>query len=159
MIADRRGFVAALALAPLLSHAALAHPHEALHAEQHGHVEEQIVALRAALRDAVAAKDAARLRSIYAPSFTHTHGSGKTDGRDARIVSLLAGDPVIETAPVEEMTVRVLHADTAIVTGRSPILNKGENRSYDFRWMQVWVRVGGDWQLVASQATRIAPSA
>ena len=64
--------------------------------------------------------------------------SGKVDGRDARIVSVLAGDPAIETANARELTIRVLHQDTAIVTGRGPILNKAENRDYDFRWTRFW---------------------
>ena len=131
------------------------HPHDALRTEQMAHVEHQILHMREALQAAIAAKDVPRLRALYAPSFVHTHGSGKVDGRDARIVSVLAGDPVIETAKVEELSIRIMHADTAIVTGRSPVLNKAENRDYDFRWMQVWVRVGGDWQLAASQATRL----
>ncbi|CAN5276862.1 hypothetical protein BH10PSE6_BH10PSE6_19710 [soil metagenome] len=70
------------------------------------------------------------------------------------IVSLLTGDPVIEDAPVTEMLVRV-HGDTAILSGRSPILNKAENKPYDFRWIQVYVREGGAWKLAASQATRL----
>ena len=74
-----------------------------------------------------------------------------------RALSLLTGEPVIELAPVEELTIRIPHADTAVVSGRSPILNRQEGRSYDFRWLQVYVRVGGDWQLVASQATRLGP--
>ncbi len=131
------------------------HPHDALQAEQFGHIEHQIMHMREALQAAIAAKDVVRLRALYSPSFTHAHGSGKVDGRDARMVSVLAGDPVIETAKVEELSIRILHSDTAIVTGRSPVLNKAENRDYDFRWMQVWVRVGGDWQLAASQATRL----
>jgi len=154
MIAPR-SFIAALALALSFATPAFAHPHETLQAEQVGHIEHQIMHMREALLGAIAAKDVAKLRGIYAPSFTHTQGSGKVDGRDARIVSVLAGDPVIETAKVEELTIRVLHADTAILTGRSPILNKTENRDYDFRWMQVWVRVGGEWQLAASQATHL----
>ena len=45
---------------------------------------------------AIEKKDAAALRKIYADGFVHTHGSGKVDGKDARIVAALAGDPVIE---------------------------------------------------------------
>lgn len=147
-----------LALAPLLlAGPALAHPHEQLTAERQGHIEAQIVAFRNAIREAVQARDVIALRRLYSPSFTHTHGSGRVDGRDARIVSLLAGEPTIEMAPVEELSIRILHADTAIVTGRSPILNLAENRHYDFRWVQVYVRVGGDWQLAVSQATRLPP--
>jgi hypothetical protein len=147
-----------LAAAAALPGAVAAHPHEQLTAERQGEVEQQVMQVRARIAEAVRAKDVAALRALYAPGFTHTHGSGKVDGRDARIVSLLAGEPVIELAPVEELTIRIPHADTAIVTGKSPVLNRTENRNYDFRWVQVYVRVGGDWQLAVSQATRLGPS-
>lgn len=110
---------------------------------------------REVVSNAVTAKDFARLRAIYADSFTHTHGSGKMDGKDARIVAMLAADPAIENAPVEELSVRVFGSNTAIVTGKSPILNKQEGRSYDFRWIAVYVKSSGAWQVAASQATRL----
>ncbi|CAA9312630.1 MAG: hypothetical protein AVDCRST_MAG90-557 [uncultured Microvirga sp.] len=138
---------------------ALAHPHEAHGAEQHGHAEEQVMAFRQLLREAITAKDVGKLRVLYADGFTHIHGSGKVEGKDSRIVSLLAGEPVIETAPAEELTLRVFGPDTVVITGRSPILNRTENRAYDFRWMAVHVRTAGDWRLAASQATRLPVSA
>jgi Domain of unknown function (DUF4440) len=98
---------------------------------------------------------AALLRAMYADSFTHTHDSGRVDGKDARIVSALAGDPVIETAPVMELNYRLFGDHTIVVTGKSPIFNKADNRSYDFRWLSVYVKTGGRWQLAASQATRL----
>jgi hypothetical protein len=66
---------------------------------------------------------------------------------------------VIETAPVTELSIRVHGPDMAVMTGRSPILNRQENRTYDFRWMQVYSRASGQWQLAASQATRLPPTA
>ncbi len=155
----RRRTALPLLMAALAAPAAvLAHPHEQLTAERGGEIERQVMAVRARLADAVRARDAGALRALYAPGFIHTHGSGTVDGRDARIVSLLAGEPAVELAPVEELTIRIPHPDTAIVSGKSPIPNARENRSHDFRWLQVYVRVGGDWQLAASQATRIGPS-
>lgn len=150
---------AALALT-LLAPAGLATAHSVLPPTpaQVKLIEEQVKQFRAEIVAAMKAKDVQGLRAMYADSFTHTHGSGKVDGKDARIVALLAGDPVIEDAPVEELSVRVFGADTAIVTGRSPILNKTENKHYEFRWIQVFVRDRGPWQLAASQATRLAPT-
>ena len=156
---------ALLALAPALAlpvllrpGALLAHPHEMLSRERQGAIEQQVMAARESIRAAVAARDAARLRALYAADFTHTHTSGKVDGRDARIVSLLAGEPTVELARVEELTIRVLHADTAILTGRSPIQRMDGAGTRDVRWMQVYVRADGDWKLAASQATGLSPS-
>src|SRR4051812_43360884 len=151
---------ALLALLPalMLPGIALAHPHEMLTRERQGAIEQQVMAARDSIRAAVAARDAARLRTLYAVDFTHIHTSGKVDGRDARIVSLLAGEPTVELARVEELTIRVLHADTAILTGRSPIPRSDGSGTRDTRWMQVYVRVDGDWRLAASQATGVSPT-
>jgi uncharacterized protein (TIGR02246 family) len=158
---QRRAFLAllpALALPALLPGAPLAHPHEALARERQGAVEQQVMAAREAIRAAVSARDAGRLRALYAADFAHTHTSGKVDGRDARIVSLLAGEPVIELARVEELTIRVLHADTAILSGRGPIQRSDGGGTRDVRWMQVYVRADGEWRLAASQATGVSPT-
>ena len=115
----------------------------------------EVEALREIVKRAIETRDIKLLRAIYDDRFTHTHGSGRMDGKDTRIVSVLAGDPVIETAPVEELNYRVFGDHTIVVTGKSPILNKAENRSYQFRWITVYVRSKGDWRIVASQATRL----
>ena len=117
-------------------------------------VTKELLAFRAEMKAAMEAKDAVKLKTMYLDTFTHTHGSGKVDGKEARIVSLLAKEPVIEDVEMSEVSVRV-HGDTAILAARSPILNVKENKPYDFRWMQVYIRVDGKWQLAASQATRL----
>jgi hypothetical protein len=144
---------AALALLALTA-GALAHPRDGS-APPIGPIELENIQVRQEIVNAVKARDAGRLRQIYADGFTHTHGSGKVDGKDTRIVSVLAGDPSIEMAPADELSIRTFGTDTVIATGRSPILNVRENRDYDFRWTAVYVRVAGQWRLAASQATRL----
>lgn len=117
-------------------------------------VTKQLMQFREEMKTAIEAKDVAKLKAMYTDNFTHTHGSGKVDNKDARIVSLLAREPVIEDVPKTDVSVRV-HGDTAILAAKSPILNVKENKHYDFRWMQVYVRINGKWQLAASQATRL----
>lgn len=115
----------------------------------------EVEAFREFVKRAIEKRDVHALRALYADSYTHTHGSGRMDGKDTRIVSVLAGDPVIETAPVEELSYRVFADHTIIVTGKSPILNVAENKTYQFRWITVYVKVGADWKIAASQATRL----
>ena len=151
----RARFPVTLFIAVAFAAAALAHPMADDRSQPIGPMELEIIQFRQAIVDAVKATDVGRLREIYADSFTHTHGSGKIDGKDTRIVAVLAGDPSIEMAPADELSIRVFGTDTAIVTGRSPILNLRENRDYDFRWIAVYVRVADQWRLAASQATRL----
>jgi ketosteroid isomerase-like protein len=148
-----RRWASALAFALLIAGQAAAHPPGVKDEDQAA--AHQVEALREELKRAIERKDVALLRAMYADSFTHTHGSGRMDGKDTRIVSALAGDPVIETAPVEELNYRAFGDHTIIVTGKSPILNKAENKTYNFRWMAVYAKAGDRWQLAASQATRL----
>ena len=133
---------------------ARAHPPTILNAAAEKAVGEEIEAFRAQLADAIAAKDVTKLREMYAIAFVHTHTTGKADNRDARIVSALAGDPIIETAPVEDLVIRVPNDWVAIATGMSPVKSMADGRTHAVRWMAVYTRSDRSWVLAASQATR-----
>lgn len=145
-----------LAASPLLvAGPALAHPpRQPDNAEQQSIIEE-IKTFREKVAKAVADKDFPALRAIYADTFSHTHGSGKLDNKDARIVSAMAGEPMIENAPASELSYRVFAGPTVVVTGKSPILNVKEQKTYDFRWVAVYVTGRDGWLLAVSQATRL----
>ena len=151
----RRTLIGAL---PLLLWApeALAHPPRQPDPAEAKKFIEEVTDFRAKLARAVLAKDFAALRPLYADSFTHTHGSGKIDNKDARLVAAMAGEPLIEAAPATDLVFRVFAGPTVIVTGKSPILNVKEQKTYDFRWVCVYVTAQDGWQLAVSQATRLA---
>jgi hypothetical protein len=120
-------------------------------------VRRELDAFRSDLKRAAEARDIAKLRVLITDTFTHTHASGRIDDRDAHIISLVARDPGIEDALMIDPSVRIHGPDMAILTARSPILNRDENKHYDFRWIQVFTRVSGQWQLAASQVTLVQP--
>lgn len=134
---------------------ATAHPPTIVDGGAEKAVSEEIVDFRKRMAAAIAAKDVAKLRDMYATTFQHTHTSAKVDNRDARIVSALAGDPVIETAVADDLVVRV-HAGgwVAIAIGTSAIPSMADGKTYAVKWMAVYVRAEQSWQLAASQATR-----
>lgn len=117
----------------------------------------ELEAFRSELKRAAELRDIARLRILIADPFTHIHASGKTDDKAARIIALVARDPAIETSLVIDPVVQLYGSDTAILTARSPLLNRDDNRNYDFRWMQVFTKISGQWQLAASQVTMVQP--
>ena len=131
-----------------------AHPPSILNETAEKAVAEDVLAFRKAFAEAIAAKDVVRLKSLYHAAFTHTHTTGKIDNRDARIVSALAGEPVIETAEVSDVVVRAPNDWVAVVTGTSPIKSLVDGKTYAVKWIQVFTRTDKSWVLVASQATR-----
>src|ERR1044072_7901174 len=123
----RRSLLAALPL--LAAFPVLAHPpRQPDNAEAQSLIEE-IKAFREKVAKAVTDKDFPSLREIYADTFSHTHGSGKLDNKDARLVSAMAGEPMIENATASELSYRVFAGPTVIVTGKSPILNVKEQKA------------------------------
>lgn len=150
---------ALLAAVPALVAPAGAHPVQAPEGAEARRMIDEVTSFRAKLARAVVEKDFPALRAAYAESFTHTHGSGKLDNKDARLVAAMSGEPLIEAAPATELVFRVFAGPTVILTGRSPILNVREQKTYDFRWICVYVTAASGWQLAASQATRLTPPA
>lgn len=135
-----------LAIAALLPTAALAHPPQAPQGAEAQRMIDEVTAFRARLAKAIETKDFNTLRSSYADSYSHTHDSGKLDTKDARVAAAMAGEKLIEAAPASELVFRVFTGPTVIVTGKT----------YDFRWVSVYVTAIGGWQLAVSQATRLA---
>lgn len=150
----RRTLIGALPLL-LLAPEALAHPPRQPDSAEAKKFIEEVTDFRSKLAKAVLAKDFAALRPLYADSFTHTHGSGKLDNKDARLVAAMAGEPLIESAPAIDLVFRVFAGPTVIVTGKSPILNVREQKTYDVRWICVYVTARDGSQLAVSQATRL----
>lgn len=150
----RRTLLAGLPLL-FLAPQALAHPPRQPDSAEAKKFIAEVTDFRAKLAKAVLAKDLAAMRPLYADSFTHTHGSGKLDDKNARLVAAMAGEPLIEAAPATELVFRVFTGPTVIVTGKSPILNVQEQKTYDFRWVCVYVTARDGWQLAVSQATRL----
>jgi hypothetical protein len=150
----RRTFIAALPLAAAAL-PSLAHPPQAPQGAEAKRMIDEVTAFRIRLAKAVETRDFTTLRASYADSYSHTHGSGKFDNKNARLVSAMAGEPLIEAAPASELVFRVFTGPTVILTGKSSILNVKEGKSYDFRWVCVYVTAISGWQLAVSQATRL----
>ncbi len=88
--------------------------------------------------------------------------SGRVEGRNARIAAILNGDAEMETASPHDLHYRVYGDHTIIVSGTSalrkpsktlPVRARGQQPR--FRWLMVYVKVGRDWKIAASQATGV----
>lgn len=116
-------------------------------------LQSEIAAFRKDFQNAATKRDAVALRSFYTDDFTHTHTSGKVDGKDARIVSVIAGEQTVETAPVPEFRLACFGESVCIARALSPIKRASDGKWFDVRWTQTYIRTSKSWQIAVSQAT------
>lgn len=143
--------LAALA-AVITATCAMAHPIDPVPPGDPG-LHGEILAFRKAFVAAANGRDAAALRRFYTEDFTHTHTSGKVDGKDARIVSVLAGEQTVETAAAPELRLSCFGESVCIARALSPIRRASDGKWFDVRWTQTYVRTRYGWQIAISQAT------
>jgi len=131
---------------------AISHPIEPVAAAD-PKLRNEIAAFRKEFQVAGTNRDAASLRRFYTDDFTHTHTSGKVDAKDARIVSVIAGEPTVEMAPTPEFSLSCFGESVCIARAMSPIKRGSDGKWFDVRWTQTYVKTSKGWQIAISQAT------
>jgi ketosteroid isomerase-like protein len=129
--------------------------------------EREVRELEARLNRAVVEGDRAFFERVLASDFTHTSHAGKFKTRaewmaENKFENLLGkpqpGKTTYESFEVDDLAVRI-YGETAVVTGRSTPKGrtaKGEPIRGRYRFLRVWVKRQGQWQVVAFEGTRIA---
>jgi ketosteroid isomerase-like protein len=110
--------------------------------------EREVRALEAARKDAIQAGDRAALESLYAADFRGVTSGGAQVGREEVIAALLRAKG--KAAEPEDLQVRIF-GNVAVVTGRLRLADNGGT----LRYLHVYVRRDGPWQLVAGQSTNV----
>ena len=113
-----------------------------------GRVQEFLAALRKG--------DEAALTPFYADDYTITMDTGAVQTKAQRIEWVKANAARLSTLDFQDLKTRV-YGDTAVVTGHAASQDEGAEK-VDSRMIQVWVKQGGTWRLVAGQTTAIAPA-
>lgn len=105
-------------------------------------------------------RDRSYVDSVLAPDWTTTDVSGRvlTKAQIMREV-FESDDRRVESGTIDEVKVRLLGDDTAVVTGRTVAVgsHQGARATVTLRFTDVFVKRDGRWQAVASQGTLIAP--
>ena len=151
MTHDPRRVVTTLVMAAAISGAA-AHPINPV-PQTDTKLQSEIAAFRKAFVAAATNRDAAALRRFYTDDFTHTHTSGKVDGKDARIISVMAAEPTVEMAPAPEFRLSCFGESVCVARALSPIKRATDGKWFDTRWTQTYVKTSVGWQIAVSQAT------
>ncbi len=107
--------------------------------------------------DAVARHDAAFIERVEHEAYIYTDASGNVAHKVDDLANARAGDVKIDSFKLSGMEVQV-HGDAAVVTGEITLLGSDHGGALNgtYRWTDVFVRrPGGNWQVVASQATTV----
>jgi len=130
-------------------------------------IEADVLRLERELAGALATRDVAAYRRIEADDIIITYPDGTTGTKADDIRDIESGALSVESYEVVEAKVKVLNADTAVVTGHGVMKNgkykrpnaKPINITGEYRFTDVFARRNGVWQITASQSTKIEPEA
>lgn len=121
-------------------------------------IEAELMQIERDIGQANIRRDKAYFDSIEAAEFVFIDSGGgvTTKAEDLAGLDKPAGDFKLVSYDVDEMTVRV-YDDTAVVTGRTTTLSRGQGREIlnKSRFTDVFVKRKGKWLLVAGHSSRI----
>ncbi|MCY1214020.1 hypothetical protein D9M68_518260 [compost metagenome] len=120
----------------------------------------------AALRQADAARyqamlagDADALEPLLADALSYTHSSALREDKQAYLASLRSGRVRYLQASVQEVG-QEIYDDIAVMQGKALLIAivDGVERTLDNRFLSVWKRQDGAWQMLAWASTPIPPA-
>jgi ketosteroid isomerase-like protein len=105
------------------------------------------------------AQDRGALAAILADEFIYHQPSGKVQNKAGYIEQITGGDVKINSAERYDIKINV-YGDTATATGSTKVdvVLKGEPKLFDLRFLDVWVKRDGRWQIVARQSAYKVPA-
>lgn len=145
-------------LSPALLLSALVLGFTTFAAQAQSGVERELKAIADAWDQAIIKRDIPGVEANVAPDFQQIRGSGRVVGREQFIRDLTAPTLKIDPYVVEDFGVRV-YGDTALLTGRIRMSGtaSGERFEEHFRYIDVYVKRNGKWQVVSVQITPMPP--
>ena len=122
--------------------------------------EQEIEKLTTQYEYGIRLREASVHERLFAADYTYTPGNGNFMNRASHIAFTTSGTASVGTLLSEDRLVR-LYGDTAVVTGRWVFTgNRGEQAvsRQGIRYLLVFAKRDGRWQIVAEQRTPLAPS-
>jgi len=119
-------------------------------------VEQTIMKMEQEMADAVVKSDISVFEKYLADNGSFTDPGGMLANKAQLMAQFKSGDLKIESSKIDGMKVQRF-GDTAVVTYTTMDKGtfKGKDISGQYRWTDVFVKMGGKWKLVAGQGTPI----
>ena len=102
-------------------------------------------------------KDYAVLERVLANDLIYNHSNGASDTKPLFIQSIRDGKTIYHSIDVEEQKARI-YGNTAVINGLCMLkaTSNGNPLNSRIRYLSVYVRNGGQWQMVAWQSLKLA---
>lgn len=123
---------------------------------QSNKVEQEILNLEQQWQDALLKSDVAALEKIYADGLTYIHSSASTDTKATYVAKIKSGASKYQSLKRDDIKVSIFD-DTAVVTCHWVVVSIGDGKTHNTnaRYIHVYVKQKGKWQMVAHQSTPI----
>lgn len=127
-------------------------------------IEAEILKLEREWMDAPKTKNGEAVRRVVADDAVLVYPDGTVATKADEVRTIEAGDVTSDSFEMLESKVTVIDADAALLSGRSSIKNgkykdpntkKTIDISGEYRFLEVYAKRDGRWQVIASQATKI----
>lgn len=131
-------------------------------------IEAELIRIEREWANATKTRSAEAAKGFLADNAVIVYPDGTSATKADEIRSIESGAMSSDSYDVLESKVMVINADSAFITGRSAIKNgkytvPGQKKPIDisgeYRFLDVYARRDGKWQVVASQAVKIDPAA
>ena len=129
----------------------------AMHAHaQNDDQKAQVTMKMLSLKNALLAKDSVSLSSLLADDVTYVHSTGNVQTKSQLIRDVMSGVQDYKSIEPSDMQVRI-YDNTGVVTLKLKVnvINGGKPLDLNMYVTLTWVKMNGDWKLVARQSVRV----
>ena len=129
-------------------------------------IEAEIIKLEREWADSNKTHSSEAVKRIVADNAVIVYPDGSTGSKDIEVKTIESGSITADSYEILDPKVTVINADSAFITGRGVIKNgknvvPGQKKPIDisgeYRFLDVYAKRDGKWQVVASQTTKILP--
>src|SRR3954452_9019057 len=125
-------------------------------AQQNNLAKQEVMMKMANLRNAILSKDSVALSKLLADDVTYGHSNGLIQTKAEVIRSIMSGEQDYKSIEPSNMVVRVYDNAGIVNTNmKASVIYQGKPNELNMAVTFTWVKINGDWKLVARQSVKL----